>query len=135
MTPLILGWAVGGAVSVEVGRDRRLPLFNSPAEAGDLQDQAGREGTGHLGPELSAPFRSGVVDVAELLVTLPGQRDFVAVVPSCEVRIEACGLFLGEVFGADLQGSADAVERIALASPTPQHGLLDAAAADVVDHG
>jgi hypothetical protein len=43
-------------------------------------------------------------------------------------------LFVGEVFGADLQGPADAVERVALAAAVPEGVLLDAAA-DLIDHG
>jgi len=37
------GAAVGGAAGVEVGQERSTPLFQSPAEAGDLGDRAGRE--------------------------------------------------------------------------------------------
>jgi hypothetical protein len=79
-------------------------------------------------------FRAGVVDVAELLVALPGEGDYVAGVPGGEFRIEPGGLFVGEVFGADLQRPADTKERIALASPVSERVLLDPAA-DFVDHG
>lgn len=75
-----------------------------------------------------------MVDVAELLVALPGQGDFVAVIPGAELSIEPGGLFVGEVFGADLQGSTDSVERVALAAAVSQGVLLDPAA-DLVDHG
>ena len=54
--------------------------------------------------------------------------------PSGEFRVEPGGLFIGEVFGADLQGPADPVERIALAAAVPEGVLLDPAA-DLVDHG
>jgi hypothetical protein len=40
-----------------------------------------------------------VVDVAEFLVALPTQSDFVVRVPAGEFRIEACGLFVAEVLG------------------------------------
>jgi hypothetical protein len=37
-------------------------------------------------------------------VALPGEGEFVSVVPGHEFRLETCSLFLGKVFGADLQG-------------------------------
>ncbi len=55
-------------------------------------------------------------------------------VPGGEFRIEPGGLFIGEVLGADLQGPADAVERVALAAAVAEGVLLDAAA-DLIDHG
>ena len=55
-------------------------------------------------------------------------------VPGSEFRVEPGGLFVGKVFGADLQGPADPVERISLPSPVPERVLLDPAA-DLVDHG
>lgn len=47
-------------------------------------------------------------------------------------RRAAC--LFGEVFGTDLQGPADPVERIAFAVAAPEGVLLDPAA-DLVDHG
>jgi hypothetical protein len=58
-----------------------------------------------------------VVDVAELLVALPGECNFVVRVPEGEFRVQPGSLFVGEVFGSDLQGLADPVEQIALAAP------------------
>jgi hypothetical protein len=46
--------------------------------------------------------------------------------PGAEFRIEPGGLFFGELFGADLQGPANSVERIAPAAPVPQGVLQDA---------
>lgn len=109
-------------------------MFECPAEPGDFRDRAGRELGHHLADELAALLRSGVVDVSELLVALPGQADFVVRVPEGELRVEPGGLFVGEVFGPDLQGPADAVERIALAAAVPEGVLLDPAA-DLIDHG
>lgn len=63
------------------------------------------------------------MDVAELLVALPGQGDYVVRVPEGELRIQSGGLFLIEMFGTDLQGPTDPVERIALAPAVPE-GLL-----------
>jgi len=74
-----------------------------------------------------------VEDVAELLVALPGQGDFVVWVSEGELRVEPGGLFVSEVFGADLQGSADSVEGVALAAAVSEGILLDPAA-DLVDH-
>jgi hypothetical protein len=88
----------------------------------------------YLVDEFPAPLRPGVVDVAELLVALPGEGDFVVGVAEGELRVEPGGLFVGEVFGADLQRAADAVERVALAAAVPEGVLLDAAA-DLIDHG
>lgn len=68
------------------------------------------------------------------MVALPGQGDFVVRVPEGELGVEPGGLFIGEVFGADLQGPADAVERIALAAAVPEGVLLDPAA-DLIDLG
>ena len=59
------------------------------------------------------------MDVAELLIALPGEGDFLVGVPRGEFGIEPGSLFVGKVFGADLQGPADPVERISLASPVP----------------
>jgi hypothetical protein len=84
--------------------------------------------------EFPAPCRPGEVDAAELLVGLPGQGDFVVRVPEGEFRVQPGSLFVDEVFGADLQGPADPVERISLASAVPKGVLLDAAA-DLIDHG
>ena len=44
-----------------------------------------------------------MVDVAELLVALPGEGDFVVRVPEGEFRVKSGDLFVGEVFGANLQ--------------------------------
>ncbi len=74
-----------------------------------------------------------MVDVAELLVALPGQGDFVVGVPSGEFRIQPGGLLVGEMFGADLQGPANPVERISLTAPMARSVLLDPAA-DLIDH-
>jgi hypothetical protein len=41
-------------------------------------------------------------------------------VPEGEFRVKPGGLFVGEVFGADLQSPADAIERIALAAAVPR---------------
>nr|WP_172804228.1 hypothetical protein [Arthrobacter sp. QXT-31] len=71
--------------------------------------------------------------MAELLVALPGQGDFVVRVPECELGVEPGGLFGGEVSGADLQHPADAEEGIALAGAMAQSLLLDPAA-DLIDH-
>jgi hypothetical protein len=85
MTPYDrFGGFVGGAVGVEVRQDRRLPLSECPAEAGDFRDGAGRERRDHLGHEWPAVVRAGVVDVAELLVVLPAEGDFVVRVPGDE---------------------------------------------------
>lgn len=113
-------------------QDRRLPLFEGPAEAGDFRDGAGRERRDHLGHECPAVFRAGVVDVAQLLVALPGERDFVVRSPA--VSFASRCLFLGEVFGADLQGPADPVERISFPAAVSQGVLLDASAG-LIDHG
>ena len=75
-----------------------------------------------------------MVDDAELLVALPDQGDLVVRVPEGELRIESGGLFVGEVFGADLQGPTDPVEWVALAPAVPEGVLLDPAA-DLIDHG
>lgn len=47
-------------------------------------------------------------------------RDFVVRVPEGEFRVEPGGLFVGVVFGADLQGPADPLERFALAAAVPR---------------
>nr|WP_231497212.1 hypothetical protein [Arthrobacter sp. MA-N2] len=107
-------------MGVKVSQDRGLPLFACPAQSGDLGDRAGRERGDHLADEFPAPFRPGVVDVAELLVALPGQADFVVRVPEAEFGIEPGGLFVGEVFDADPQGPADSVERLPLRPRCPR---------------
>lgn len=99
-------------------------MFERPAEAGDFRDRAGRERGDHLVDQFPAPFWPGVVDAPEFLVALPGQCDFVVRVPEGEFRVEPGGLFVREVFGADLQGPADAVERVALAAAMPEGVLL-----------
>lgn len=48
------------------------------------------------------------------MVALPGEGDFVVRVPGGELRMQPGSRFLGEVFGADVEGPADSVERIAL---------------------
>jgi hypothetical protein len=109
-------------------------LFECPAEAGDFRDWAGRERGDHFSHEFTSTGRRGAVDVAELLIALPGEGDFLGGVPKGEFGIEPDGLFVGEVFSSDLQGPADPVERVALAAAVSEGVLLDAAP-DLVDRG
>ena len=72
--------------------------------------------------------------LAELLIALPGEGDFLVRVPKREFGIESRGLFVGKVFGSDLQGAADPVERVSLPSAVSEGVLLDPAP-DLGDHG
>lgn len=121
-------------MGVEVGQDRGLPGPQAPAEPDVFRNRTGRERRDYLVDQFPALLRSGVIDRPELLVALPGERDFVARVANSEFGIEPCRLFLGEVFGSDLQGPADPGERIALAAAVAQSVLLDPAA-DFDHHG
>ena len=47
-------------------------MLERPAEPGALGDRAGRERTNDFGDESPAPRGDGVIDVAELLIALPG---------------------------------------------------------------
>ena len=76
----------------------------------------------------------GMVDRAKFLVALPGEGDFVAGVPGGEFRIHPGRLFVGEMFGADLQGPAEAVKRVAPCVPGA-HGVVLDTPADLIDQG
>lgn len=73
------------------------------AEAGDFRDGAGRERCDDLVDELAALLGSCVVHVAQLLVVLPGEGDFVVWVAEGEFGVEPGYLFVAGVFGATLQ--------------------------------
>lgn len=94
-----------GAAGVELSQDRRFPLFECPTEPGDFRDGAGRERCDELGTNFSGVFLPCVVNVAEPLGALLGQRDFVVQVPGGELQVQPAWPSLGKLFGAHLQGS------------------------------
>lgn len=84
--------------------------------------------------EFSASGRGGLVDVAEFLVPLPGQGDFVVRSPRVSLASSRAACLSVRCSANDLQGPAGAEERIALATAVLEGVLLDAAA-DLIDHG
>src|SRR5215207_7482944 len=126
------GAAVGHAASVEVGENLGLPGLEGTAEPGDLGDRAGGEAGDHLLRDSPALGCGGVVDGAELLVTLPGQVHFLVGVASLQAAGELSLLTLGEALDAVAEQPADLVERVILVAAVAERVLLDAAA-DLVD--
>ena len=128
-----LGAAVAGAVGVEVGQERVLPLSQGSAEAGDLGDGAGREAVDDLLGELAALARVGVgVGGPNPLGALPGDVDRVVAFIGGDRGGEAGLLFVGEPLGRAAEHVPDAVERVTGAATVPEGLLLDAAT-DLID--
>ena len=129
-----LGPAVVGAAGVEVGQERRLPLFQCASEPGDLGDGAGGEGVEDLGGDCPARCWCGlVVDRADLLGALPGDLDGDVVVVGSEGGVEAGALPVGEILGAGAQDVPDPVQRVTGAAAVAVDLLLDPAS-DIIDH-
>src|SRR4029450_1471941 len=70
------GATVGDATGVEVGKQLLAPGLEGAAEPSHLGDRARREAGDHLLRDPATFGGGGVVDGAELLVTLPGHVDF-----------------------------------------------------------
>jgi hypothetical protein len=88
MTPLNASVGSLETLCVEIGQDRPFFIVRVPAEAGAFRDPSGLECSNRLVGEFPASFRPGGVDIAELLVALPGQADFVVRVPGGEFRVQ-----------------------------------------------
>jgi len=74
-----------------------LPGAEGPAEPGDLGDRVGGEAVEDFGRDLAALGGDGVVDRAELLVTLPGDVHLILWVAGVEAGGDLGLLAFGEV--------------------------------------
>ena len=128
-----LGAAVADAVGVEVGQDLCFPCAEGTAQPGDFGDRAAVEAVEHLDRDLAALRRGGVVDGAQLLITLPGDVHLVCGVAGVEACSDLGLLTLGEVFHAVAEEPADLVQRVVFAAAVAQRVLLHAPP-HLVDH-
>ena len=126
------GAAVGDAAGVEVGKQLLAPGLEGAAEPSHFGDRARREAGDHLLRNPPTFGGGGVVDGAELLVTLPGHVDFAVGVAGLQTLGELGLLAFGQMLHTVAEEAADLVERVVLV-PSVAEGVLLDAAADLVD--
>ena len=104
------GSTVVGACCGEVAEECVFPLVEGPAQAGDLGDRAGREGSEDFLGDLFTVGVSGlVVERAQLLGAVPGDLDLDVSFIGSECRLKAGLLSIGEVFLASAEHVTDAI--------------------------
>ena len=129
-----LGGAVGAAGGLVPGEDLGLPGAHGAGQAGQLKELH------TVAPAVEALQRgpgggqvSGGVDRTQQFLALPGGRHLAETVTGSESRAQPCLAAASELLGGRQQQLADPVQRIALATPMPEGGLLGPPA-DLVDH-
>src|SRR6266567_2306667 len=129
-----LGRAVGAAAGGVEGEDFSLPRPDGTGKARQLRHPD------VVRPAVEAPQRgpgvgqvAGGVDSAQQLLALPGDRYLAGRIPGGQPSPQPHPSPAGELLCGGQQRLADAVQRIAFASPVPEGGLLGPPA-DLVDH-
>ena len=119
---------VGDAGGVEVGKQLLAPGLEGAAEPSHLRDRARREAGDHLLRNPPTFGGGGVVDGAELLVTLPGHVDLAIGLAGLQTPGELGLLAFGQMLHTVAEEAADLVKRVVFVASVADGVLLDAAA-------
>src|SRR5829696_8334573 len=114
-------------MGVEVGQYLLAPGLEGATQSGDFGDRAGREAGDHFLRDPAALSGGGVVDGAELLVTLPGHVDFAVGVAGLQTPGELGLLAFGQMLHTVAEEAADLVKRVVFVASVADGVLLDAA--------
>ncbi|MPM79463.1 hypothetical protein SDC9_126497 [bioreactor metagenome] len=128
-----LGAAIVGPAGGEVGQERCPPASEGPPESGDLGDRAGVEGVQDLLRTAASLRGVGcLVGGPQVLGAAPRDVDLHVGLVAVDSGGEPGVLLVGEVLRSCPQDRRDPLQRIPLAAPVPQGGLLDTST-DLVD--